>query len=161
MTSQPDHHGTQTCQANLQLERDCINRVPDPVYVQTSQSEYGGSSAAASSSQQMYTAPQGYYPTPSTTREDYRDFASDSSSLSHTGYSSGAGDYMTGAYYQQGQMSFNSLEQDTGYYQASDAQLDNWLLPGGDPAGFIGTESTDYYYVNDEHEHSPLAPPRN
>lgn len=156
MTSQPDHHRTQTSQADHQLDRDCINKVPDPVYPQTPQSEYGG----APPSQQSYTAPQGYYATPSATREDYRDFPSDSSSLPHTAYSSDAGGYTTGDYYQQGQMSFHCLEQDAGYYQTSDTQMDTWLLPGGDPASFIGTESAEYYYVSDQHEHSQLAPPR-
>ena len=161
--NQQDDHRIQTSQPSYQLEHDRVNEVPDPVYLQTSQSDYGGSTAAAaSSSQQTYTSSQGYYSTPSTTREDYRDFPSDSSSFRHTASSSSAGDYMTGGYYQQGQMSFSSPEQnhDVGYYPTSDEQTDDWLLPSGDPAAFIGTGSAEYYYVSDEHENSRSAPPR-
>jgi hypothetical protein len=166
--NQQDDHGIQTGRPSYQHDRinrkNHQNEAPDPVYLQTSQSDYGDSTAAtASSSQRTYTSSQGYYSTPSTTRGDYGDFPNESSStgIQHMASSSGASDWDAG-YYQQGQMSFSSPEQnhDVGYY--STEQTEDWLSPSGDPAAFIGTGSAEYYYVSDEHEHEDFrsAPPR-
>jgi hypothetical protein len=118
----------------------------------------GHTTTSGSASQSMYNTSHDYHSS-SSVRHDERYYPGHSNSYQTTTATSG-GDYypVTSGYYQSDHVGYSTADNshEYGYLATSDHQ--QWLS-SGDPDVFVGTGTTEYFYV-DETEPSRSAGPR-
>jgi hypothetical protein len=121
-----------------------------PSYVQTTQSDTSDLSATSMSGHNFYDNSRTYY-SGSTTRNDYRSYAGETSNSQHNGPSTTSYAPSDQSYYQGGQSSYSSATTaPSGYYSTATSHGGGeWLSTNGDPGAFVGAGSADYYYVCD------------
>jgi hypothetical protein len=136
---------------------------PGPSYVQTSSPENMSYAATPATTDGCYNSSYGYYSAPPAPRNDYHSYSAGGSSPGYAvpAYTTSAGyTPVSAGYYQSATTSYTPVT--TGGYYSSSQQDSAWLSTA-DPAAFVGTGSTDYYYVADpdpghHHGHASSGP---
>lgn len=125
------------------------NAPSDPSMTPASQ-YYGGHSAAAISpgGQYPYNTTHDYNSPSPSARSDGRYYAGSSSSHQADNSSTSGDYYPTTAGYYPADMGYSTTDTSQDYAYLAPSDQDQWLT-GGNPEVFVGTGTTEYFYVDD------------
>jgi hypothetical protein len=127
-----------------------INRGNEPSDPASAQHYYDDHNTTSGTvSQTMYNTAHGYHSTTSTSRHNDRYYSGNSNSYQTTTGNSGADFYpVTSGYYQSDHVGYSTADGSHDYSYVATADDQQWLS-SGDPDVFVGTGSTEYFYVDE------------